>query len=660
MIALALNMRLWCTIALVVICSPVFATGLSVTLVPGTTLGVPYNYTGNGNGFSMGVFEIENTDPANIVLSDITLSAVGSGDDSTAFSEVGLFIDSNTNGAYDPGIDTRYGSAYAAYPVDDGSLVFSQSETFAPSEIKRFIIVGKMDGTVIPDYQDGFRTIVSSISATGGPHSGLPTPYSDAVVIISVPTPLTLEYSVSGNGTSYDYFFRLVLDNHDGSWTPGMDWDQPYFGQAAYGSGGTTPFATWVTDAASFPVGPYWSTSWSNYTVSGMSYDCPVLIDNVFPGWEDWTPTGIGDQLVWWGTCDVFLDEGEMSWSMPRGTGGASVPGSANLEPAKRVGDWLRVETIASVVVDAGAMEIGGGDGFVIGSFDIIAHESASTLSSVSVTAGGTGDDATAFSEVGLFVDVNSNGTFDPGVDSRFGQAFYAFPADNGTRTFSDMLGFNIAETRRLFVVVKLNGPALATPGQTFNTSVTAINATGGPHSGLPSAVMPGINIVPFQMGVERGTTTVANGDTDSLGAVLPGAPLTLTYTIRNNGTTALDLTGTPLVDVTAGANVNSVSISALPAASIAPSATTTFEITCTPAAAGSFDFTVSIFSTDPDSNPYTWNVAGTQGSHDKSNENGGCSTSGDGGWWMLLALIAGGAAMIRSLLPRRRTAGAR
>jgi MYXO-CTERM domain-containing protein len=478
---------------LLAVSPPAFATALSVALVSGATYGVPHDYTGNGAGFAMGAFEITNPHTEGLVLLDVTLTAIGSGDDSSAFSEIGIFIDDNGNGAYDPGLDVRYGIPYSAYPVDDGSRIFSMATAFAPGEVRRFFIVGKMSGVATIVFQDVFRTIVSSITATGGAPTGLPTPFSDAVVVIRTPTPLALEYEVSGTAPPYNYSFRLVLDNHDGSWTPGQDWSGPVFGQAVFGSGGMAPFTGWITNAGSYPVGPFTTTPWVTTSVAGVSYNAPGLFDNVSPT-EWWVPASIGEQLVWWGTANTFLNDSQMAWSMQRRFG-PTVPGSASLEPAHRVGDYLRVAAVPGAALDASPSATGGGNGFLIGSFDVVSHSNAATFSGLTLSASGSGDDSLAFSSVRLFVDSNSNGAYDPGVDTQFGQNFSAYPADNGSLTFTDTLNFNPNETKRLLVVVMLNGATLASFGQTFDTTVTSINATGFMHSGLPTAVMPGIHI---------------------------------------------------------------------------------------------------------------------------------------------------------------------
>ncbi|MCA8914083.1 MAG: hypothetical protein KDB90_01625 [Planctomycetes bacterium] len=492
---IGLQMRSLVIGLLSLICPAALEAALVVNLVQIPTVSVPRDYTGNGVGFLMGAFEISNTGATGAVLQSITLTAIGSGDDSTAFSEIGLYLDSDGNGSYDANMDTRYGAAYAAYPMDDGSLTYAESTGFASGASKRFLIVGKMNGAVLPNYQQGFRTIVSSVGVTGAVPTGIPTTYTGGVGILNGATPLRLEYDLTGTSAPYDYSFRLLLDNHDGSWISGQAWGGPIiFGQAKFGAAGTTPFLTWVTDSTSYPVGPFDTTGWWASSVGGLPYDAPGLYFGASPFGQSWTPSGVGDQLTWFGTANTFVDDGEMAWSMRRATSQPN-SGSATLEPAHRVGDYLRVVSVAGAALDVAPTSTGGGSGFAIGAFDVVSHSNSATLNSITLAASGSGDDSSAFSDVRLFVDSNSNGSYDPGVDTQFGSAYSAYPGDDGSLTFTDALNFSPNETKRLLLVVQLNGPTLATYGQTFDTRVTAISATGNMHSGLPTAVVPGIHI---------------------------------------------------------------------------------------------------------------------------------------------------------------------
>ncbi|MCA8910761.1 MAG: choice-of-anchor D domain-containing protein [Planctomycetes bacterium] len=144
-----------------------------------------------------------------------------------------------------------------------------------------------------------------------------------------------------------------------------------------------------------------------------------------------------------------------------------------------------------------------------------------------------------------------------------------------------------------------------------------------------------------------RFTAGIANGATDSIGDVDYGVSHTLIYRIENNGLATLNLTTTPLITITTGINIKSVTITTLPDSTITAGAFTTFEITYVTLDAGAWALTVSVGSDDADENPYTWTISGTstfQGSSGGGDdEEDSCSTTEGGGisWMLLLGMLA-------------------
>jgi len=92
-------------------------------------------------------------------------------------------------------------------------------------------------------------------------------------------------------------------------------------------------------------------------------------------------------------------------------------------------------------------------------------------------------------------------------------------------------------------------------------------------------------------------------GDLDIL-----AAPIVHTFTIENEGTADLNLTGTPNRVTVSNA---AFSVSSQPGASVAPAGTTTFDISFDPAAIGDYTGTVTVANDDADENPYTFGVHG-------------------------------------------------
>jgi len=129
-------------------------------------------------------------------------------------------------------------------------------------------------------------------------------------------TPLTLSYSVYGQGT-YRYNFALTLDNHDGSWDPGDSMNWVIFGDKP-GPDTSQPYGAFITgfvfDQPTLRTGPLTTST------SCCGHNGPTLMDffNIYVGWK---PTAIGDALTWSGTSATYLGAGQLLWSNLIGNG---------------------------------------------------------------------------------------------------------------------------------------------------------------------------------------------------------------------------------------------------------------------------------------------------------------------------------------------------
>ncbi|HEX3998078.1 MAG TPA: choice-of-anchor D domain-containing protein [Pirellulales bacterium] len=133
-----------------------------------------------------------------------------------------------------------------------------------------------------------------------------------------------------------------------------------------------------------------------------------------------------------------------------------------------------------------------------------------------------------------------------------------------------------------------------------FKINITGDGITAGEIgvSGNSVAIAPG------------GTPQIANGT--NFGSVTentPAAAVTETYTITNNGQSTLTLTGVTPVSIT-GAGFSVVSQPA--SDSLAPGASTTFQIKFAPTSVGLQTGTVTILSSDPQLGTFTFNIQGT------------------------------------------------
>lgn len=116
------------------------------------------------------------------------------------------------------------------------------------------------------------------------------------------------------------------------------------------------------------------------------------------------------------------------------------------------------------------------------------------------------------------------------------------------------------------------------------------------------------------------------------------GTAISRVFTIRNDGLSTLNIGAITF----SSQNNCTVTLSAAPAATLAPTATTTFSIEITPTTEGAFDFDMQIASDDGDENPYNVHIVGTTSDPVSRDQvlNSDCSTQeGAAGTWALWAL---------------------
>lgn len=127
------------------------------------------------------------------------------------------------------------------------------------------------------------------------------------------------------------------------------------------------------------------------------------------------------------------------------------------------------------------------------------------------------------------------------------------------------------------------------------------------------ATLLPEINITGNGISIARGSSSPSlSNHTDFGNVAVAGGTLIRTFTIENNGTAALSLTGTsPYVSIS-GTNASDFSVTQIPSNTIAASGSTTFQITFDPSAIGTRTASISIANDDIDENPYTFAIQGT------------------------------------------------
>ena len=159
-----------------------------------------------------------------------------------------------------------------------------------------------------------------------------------------------------------------------------------------------------------------------------------------------------------------------------------------------------------------------------------------------------------------------------------------------------------------------------ATGIRTATISIANTDSDENPYNfsiqGTGTTTVPEIDVQGNNISIASGDTTPSTGDYSDFGNAVvvdgTGGTVVRTFTIRNLGAGALNLSGTPKVALS-GTNAADFTVTALPTSPVAAiSGTTTFQITFNPSAGGTRTATVSIANDDSDENPYTFAIQGT------------------------------------------------
>lgn len=110
----------------------------------------------------------------------------------------------------------------------------------------------------------------------------------------------------------------------------------------------------------------------------------------------------------------------------------------------------------------------------------------------------------------------------------------------------------------------------------------------------------------PADVAVSSGATNIANGATFDMGEVGINSTLTSTFTIANTGLRNLDFGSLSIVEP---GGTQLFSLSAAPASPVVPGGSTTFQITYSPAGNTLRTANLSFSNTDPDENPFSFQI---------------------------------------------------
>ncbi|MCC7508136.1 MAG: hypothetical protein IT464_02025 [Planctomycetes bacterium] len=489
--------------------------GSVVTVLAST--GATQNIWANDvSGAVNGTFVVENTGASAATLDSIDLRATGTGNDSTAYSEVAIYIDNPSSGnvgSYDAA-DTIYDAAVTAFATNDGTLVFTDTLALAAASVTRCFVVVKFNGATLPAPGQTFRTIVDDITVTGSPTAGLPSqtmaghviqqPQLNVTFPVSTNRPAAWDYT--GPGGDGFVFERFQVQNN-------------------------SPLNVTITQLSLLSFG---TVSTAIFTSVELFMDA-----NGSGNWERASDTKIGGTFTSWNTTHNFTNtsigpnETLLYFTIVK-LGGGTAPANGSQFGHFFMSNSAAVGAIFTGTINSGSyrltiqsasLYVAAEPGTVTqrlandatdvqtGKFTL-SNTSTGTnvnLTSITLSASGTGNDSNAYSQVALYRDTNANGFWDGG-DALFGAAATAFAGDNGTRAFtSSALAIAGGSSATFFVVTRMNGATLASAGHTFHTQVTAIvSNVASDGLGLPSAIMQGVQIIDTTLVVSATTGTAA------------------------------------------------------------------------------------------------------------------------------------------------------
>ncbi|MBK8090668.1 MAG: choice-of-anchor D domain-containing protein [Verrucomicrobiaceae bacterium] len=232
------------------------------------------------------------------------------------------------------------------------------------------------------------------------------------------------------------------------------------------------------------------------------------------------------------------------------------------------------------------------GDTVVVG-----ANREDSSIMGVQAGAGTPNESASAAGAAYVFV--RSAGVWT--------QQAYLKPAAVGTTQADDNFGSAVAVAGDTVVVGAIEEDSSTTGAQagagTPNDILGAISDSGAAYIFTGFAPMP-------EIAVEQPlNTNIADGGSKSFGTVVVGANTSLTFTIKNVGTT--NLIG--LAITKDGADASQFTVTSFPAATVSgPSGSTTFTVKFAPTSAGTKTAALHIANNDSDENPFDITLTGS------------------------------------------------
>jgi len=493
------------------------------------------------------------------MISEIEIEADGTGDDSSAYSELSLFLDDG-DGSFDAGVDTLISTS--SFGADNGSAVFTiqtGSTAITSGTSPRYYIAGSFN--LSGNHSETFSTRVVDVRGT-----------LTGTNLVGAPAPST------GTSPGIELLGEVILIDEFGPSSP-MTIDNDAEGASGEG--------VLMLDFSLVATNADWSVSSLVIEASGSGDDSTAFSelalyedadrDGVFQG------TGFDTLAAPLGTA-FMSDDGTWTATLNAGTI-TSATSRRFFVTAKFAGTAISADTFAfrlaainatppsggSLVGLPGALasnrEIGAAEfnvGFngpqsattinsdaaaaVLLDFDLEVRNAAVNVTSITFAASGSGHDANAFSELALYEDADDDGQFNFALDTLAAPTVSGFDADDGsyTATLTDPVA-NGPALRRFFLVATFNGTAGT--GDTFNARVDSLTSTSNPvmsATGLPTSSSLGFVIDQAVLTLGLAATSPAALVVEKTGSAFTQALATYQATASNSTITLNSLRFTP------------------------------------------------------------------------------------------------------------------
>ena len=146
------------------------------------------------------------------------------------------------------------------------------------------------------------------------------------------------------------------------------------------------------------------------------------------------------------------------------------------------------------------------------------------------------------------------------------------------------------------------------TPTGAFATETVTI-PSNDPDTSSYTFTVEGTGVAIPEIHIMQGAANISSGGSQTFGLTYLNVDVPLIFTIQNTGNGNLNLTSTPLVDITGSSYFI---VTSDPAPIVGPGGNTTFEVTYNPSEAGTHNAVISIANNDLNENPYIINIDGT------------------------------------------------